>query len=99
MKIKTKAHSRLDDINEAIEKLLQERKKITENMTQDLVNWLMKKEDLVHDYDTLVGGFLSILTVIQRNDDASKEQLEIWKKEGTKETKGQRSRKKISKDT
>lgn len=96
MKIKTKAHARIDDINETIEKLLQERKKITEELTKELVAWLMKKDALSHDYDTLIGGILSVLTVIECNDDVSKSQKEAWKKDGTKAIKEKTQTKKIS---
>ena len=84
MGIKTNAHSRIDDINDSIEKLVQERKKITEELSKDLVNWFMKKDALKHDYDTLIGGISSILAVLESNNEDSKLQHEIWKREGLK---------------
>ncbi len=94
MKIKTKAHNRIDDINESIEKLLQERQCITENLTKDLVTWLMKKDALKHDYDTLIGGISSVLTVIESNDEAALKQNALWKSEGSKSRKEKLSSKK-----
>jgi len=87
MKTKTKAHSRIDDINESIEKLLQERQRITEHLTKGLVTWLMKKDALKHDYDTLIGGISSVLTVIESTDEAANEQNALWKIEGSKSRK------------
>ncbi len=84
MGIKTKAHSRIDDINDSIEKLVQERQKITEELSKDLVNWLMKKDALKHDYDTLIGGISYILGALESNNEDSKLQHEVWKREGLK---------------
>ncbi len=94
MKIKTKAHNRIDDINESIEKLLQERQCITENLTKDLVTWLMKKDALKHDYETLIGGISSVLTVIDCRDEAANKQNALWKIEGSKSRKEKLSSKK-----
>lgn len=91
MKNKTKTHNQIDDINITIEKLLQERKKLTEDLTKDLVTWLMKKNALAHDYDTLIGGIISVLTVIESNDGSSIAQRESWKKEGSKIAKEKKS--------
>ena len=84
MGIKSKAHSRIDDINDSIEKLIQERQKITEELSKDLVNWLIKKDALRHDYDTIIGGISSILGILESNNEDSKLQHEIWKREGLK---------------
>ena len=91
MKSKAKTHNRIEDINQSIEKLLQERNQLTENLTKDLVTWLMKKNALAHDYDTLIGGILSVLTLIESNDNASIAQKETWKKEGAKIAKEKRT--------
>jgi hypothetical protein len=91
MKSKAKTHNRIEDINQSIEKLLQERNQLTEDLTKDLVTWLMKKNALAHDYDTLIGGIISVLTVIETNDGASIAQKEIWKKEGSKIAKEKKS--------
>ena len=96
MKIKKKVHNRIDDINVTIEKLLQERNQLTEDLTKDLVTWLMKKNALAHDYDTLIGGIISVLTVIESNDGTSISQKEIWKKEGSKIAKEKKSLQKIA---
>jgi uncharacterized protein YutE (UPF0331/DUF86 family) len=84
MKIKKKAKGRINAINDTIEKLLVERQKITEEITKDLVNWLILKNALVHDYDTLVGGIFSVITMIEQNDDDANVQKERWKQVGSK---------------
>ena len=84
MSVKSKSHSRIDDINDSIEKLIQERQKITEGLSKDLVNWLMRKDALKHDYDTLIGGISSILGTLESNNEDSKQQHDVWKREGLK---------------
>lgn len=84
MKIKKNEQGRIEAINQEIETLLHERQKITEALTQNFVNWLMKKNALAHDYETLVGGIASILSVIERNDAEATVQKEIWKQAGSK---------------
>lgn len=56
----------------------------------------MKKNALAHDYDTLIGGIISVLTVIESNDGTSISQKEIWKKEGSNIAKEKKSLQKIA---
>ena len=84
MKSQKKEQNRIAVINTTIETLLNERKEITESLTKELVNWLMKKNALLHDYDTLIGGISSVLKIIEKNDDEAIAQKELWKRDGSK---------------
>lgn len=94
MKIKSKVHNRIEDINESIEKLLNERKKLVEEMTHSFTEWLIEKNALKHDQEALKGAILSVLSVLENVDDESQKQKELWKKEAQKDTKEKKSSKK-----
>lgn len=95
MKTKSKVHTRIEDINESIEKLLNERKKLVEEMTHSFTEWLIEKNALKHDQETLKGAILSILSVLENADEESQKQKEVWKREAQKESKEKKSTKKM----
>lgn len=73
---------KLERINAQIIKLEHEKKILKENIKQDIVNLLDDRLLLNSDFETLIGGVLSIQKVLLNANDTSQKQMDLWKKEG-----------------
>ncbi len=77
------ALTKITKINEQILELEKERNLIREKLNHtilDIINHHLFKEI---DFDTLIGGILSIQKTFVIDDAASNKQKELWKKEGS----------------
>jgi hypothetical protein len=75
----TNKEKRIEELNKNIERLIHERDTIQNKMTQELVTLLMKKNVLAHDFETLKGGLLSVVDILNRTDTEAEEQKDKWK--------------------
>ncbi len=83
----SKRAKRIEDINKNIERLAQERDQIQNTMTQELVAILIKKNALTHDFETLKGGILNVVDVLNRTDKEAHDQKNKWRESLHKKTK------------
>jgi hypothetical protein len=81
--------SKIKRITTQIQDLETERKKLQENLSQNLLDLLIKNNALSYDFETLAGGILTVLNTLSKKDKDNPEglkkqemQQEIWKKEG-----------------
>jgi hypothetical protein len=78
----TKTLLRIETITTQIEKLNQERAHLTETLNGEITNLLKQKNALSFDFETLVGGLLSIIDVLKKEDETTLNQKQTWKKDG-----------------
>lgn len=73
---------KLEKLNAHIQKLEHEKKVLTENLKKYLLNILNDDFILKCDFETLVGGMLSVKATLNENLESSKKVKEGWKREG-----------------
>ncbi len=73
---------KLEKLNAQIQKLEHEKKVLTENLKKSLLNILNDDFIISYDFETLVGGMLSVKAILNESTEASKKVKESWKKEG-----------------
>ncbi len=73
---------KLTKINAHIQELEKERKVIREKLNHTLLELINKNSFTDIDFETLMGGILSIQKTIMMDDAQSNKQKEVWKKEG-----------------
>ena len=74
--------TKIDKITGKIQALETERKRLQNSLSQNILNLLTQNNALSYDFETLTGGLLQIFVTLSKNDDVSKIQQELWKKEG-----------------
>lgn len=74
--------SRIDMLNTQIEKLKIKKQQLTNDLSNEVIVLLKQRNALSYDFETLIGGLLSVLDTLKNNDDASINQKQIWKKNG-----------------
>lgn len=73
---------KLEKLNAHIQKLEHEKKVLTDNLKKSLLNILNDDFILKCDFETLVGGMLSVKVTLNESTDDSKKVKGNWKKEG-----------------
>ena len=75
---------KIELIDQHIAKLEAERAEIKAALPQLLLDVLIKKNALQHDFETLVGGLIHTLHTLTQNDEGAQKMHHLWKKEGLK---------------
>lgn len=75
---------KIESIDQQIAKLEAERAEIKAALPQLLLEVLVKKNALQHDFETLVGGIIHTLNTLTQKDDVAQKTHQLWKKEGVK---------------
>lgn len=73
---------KLAKINAHIHELEQERKVIRDKLNHTLLELITQKEFFEIDFETLIGGILSIKKTFYNDDESSNKTKSLWKKEG-----------------
>lgn len=73
---------KIEKLNAQIQKLENDKKILKENLKKSLLKMVDDDFILNCDFETLVGGILSVKTMINEHSEASKKVKENWKKEG-----------------
>ena len=73
---------KLTRINAQIQDLEQERKILRDKLNHTLLDILNQNEYTKIDFETLIGGILSIKKTFYSDDDSSNKTKSLWKKEG-----------------
>lgn len=76
------ARLKIEKITTTMLELEREREALTEKLKQNILNILDDDLLLTNDYDTLIGGLLSLQHVLKQDDADSKKRHDLWKKEG-----------------
>ncbi len=74
--------TKIDKITNKIKALEVERKRLQNSLSQNILDLLTQNNALSYDFETLTGGLLQTLNTLSKNDDVSKIQQDLWKKEG-----------------
>jgi hypothetical protein len=73
---------KIESLANQIEKLKQEHALLTESLAVEITKLLNKKNALSHDFETLIGGIVSVIDTLKKDDEAALSQKQLWKKNG-----------------
>lgn len=73
---------KLAKINAQIMELESERNSLKDNLNKTILDLLNQQSTLTTDFETLIGGIITIQKTLPKNDEASQKQKEVWKNEG-----------------
>ena len=75
---------KIESIDQQIAKLEEERAHIKAALPQLLLDVLVNKNALHHDFETLVGGMIHTLNTLTQKDESAHTTQQCWKKEGAR---------------
>ena len=73
---------KIESLASQIEKMSQEKTLLKESLSVEITKLLNQKNAMSHDFETLVGGIISVIDTLKKDDRDSTDQKQNWKKVG-----------------